>query len=182
MNTKAIRSAFDYTGLERKFTRRLTAREYTDTCITMKSTTYPQRRYGLSCLSAKLPLPERDLIDRDIAEELADVFAMLANNTRLRLLHMLVREGEACPCDISERLGMKPQAICNQLQRLSDRGIVHSRRDGNKVLYRIVDPCVIDLIDHGLCLLEDARNRQRAQPDISPIDSIQSASETNHHE
>jgi ArsR family transcriptional regulator, lead/cadmium/zinc/bismuth-responsive transcriptional repressor len=50
---------------------------------------------------------------------------------------------------------MKPQAVSNQLQRLSDRGIVETRRDGNNVLYRIVDPCVIELIDRGLCLLED---------------------------
>jgi ArsR family transcriptional regulator, lead/cadmium/zinc/bismuth-responsive transcriptional repressor len=55
---------------------------------------------------------------------------------------------------------MKPQAVSNQLQRLLDRGIVQTRRDGNNVLYRIVDPCVIDLIDRGLCLLEDTRASQ----------------------
>ena len=55
---------------------------------------------------------------------------------------------------------MKPQAVSNQLQRLSDRGIVQTRREGNNVLYRIVDPCVIDLIDRGLCLLEDMPTSQ----------------------
>jgi len=58
--------------------------------------------------------------------------------------------------DLAEQLGMKPAAISNQLQRLADRSIIGSRREGNRVFYRIVDPCVIELIDRGLCLLEDS--------------------------
>ncbi len=38
---------------------------------------------------------------------------------------------------------MRPQAVSNQLQRLLDRGILGSRREGNSIIYRIVDPCVI---------------------------------------
>jgi hypothetical protein len=35
-----------------------------------------------------------------------------------------------------------------------------TRREANNVLYRIVDPCVIDLIDRGVCLLEDIPTSQ----------------------
>jgi hypothetical protein len=35
------------------------------------------------------------------------------------------------------------------------------RRNGNNIYYRIVDPCVIELLDHGLCLSEDAKARSR---------------------
>ena len=73
---------------------------------------------------------------------------------------MLLKEGEIYPSSLAAKLGMKPQAVSNQLQRLSDRGIVQTRREGNNVLYRIVDPCVIELIDRGLCLLEDTRASQ----------------------
>ena len=93
----------------------------------------------------------------ETAAELARVYETLANDTRLRLLHVLLKEGEIYPSGLAAKLGMKPQAISNQLQRLLDRGIVQTRREGNNVLYRIVDPCVIDLIDRGLCLLEDTR-------------------------
>ena len=41
------------------------------------------------------------------------------------------------------------------LQRLSDRRILVSRRDGNNVFYRIADPCVTSLLDLGLCLIEE---------------------------
>ena len=54
-------------------------------------------------------------------------------------------------------VGMKPQAVSNQLQRLSDMGILASRRHGTTISYRIVDPCVMSLLDQGLCLMEDAR-------------------------
>lgn len=106
------------------------------------------------------PLAERPLLGTETAAELARVYETLANDTRLRLLHVLLKEGEIYPSGLAAKLGMKPQAVSNQLQRLSDRGIVQTRRDGNNVLYRIVDPCVIELIDRGLCLLEDTRASQ----------------------
>lgn len=95
------------------------------------------------------------MLDHEAAGGLARIYETLANNTRIRLLHALARERELSPSKMAEQLGMKPQAINNQLQRLSDRGIVQTRREGNNVFYRIVDPCVIDLMDRGLCLLED---------------------------
>jgi DNA-binding transcriptional ArsR family regulator len=92
---------------------------------------------------------------------LVALFKVLANDSRLRLLHALVREGEMCVTDLAKALGMKPQAVSNQLQRLADRGVVGSSRKGNHIYYRIVDPCVPSLLDQGLCLIEDAGERAR---------------------
>ena len=109
----------------------------------------------------KPDLRERPLITPEQAVELTGVFKILANDTRLRLLHALVRAGELCVTDLATAVGMKTQAVSNQLQRLVDHGILGSRRDGNSIYYQIVDPCVIALLDHGLCLTEDTRERQR---------------------
>lgn len=106
-------------------------------------------------------IDDRPLLGDARAASLARLFGVLANGTRLRLLHALVRARERCVTDVAAELGMKPQAISNQLQRLSDRGIVASRRNGNHVLYRIADPCVPALLDSGLCLLEDAQEGPR---------------------
>ena len=89
------------------------------------------------------------------AVELMALFKVLANDTRLRMLHALVCHGEMCVTGLADVLGMKPQAVSNQLQRLLDRRILGSRRQGNNVYYRIVNPCVTDLLDRGLCLVED---------------------------
>lgn len=101
-----------------------------------------------------LPLEARALLDPGQAEALEGLFKVFANDTRLRLLHALVRQGEMCVTDLAEAVGMKPQAVSNQLQRLVDRGILASRRDGTNIYYRIVDPCVPVLLERGLCLIE----------------------------
>lgn len=108
-----------------------------------------------SSCSPKPSLEKRELLSLGQASDLEDLFKVLANDTRLRLLHALVLSNELCVSDLCKRLSMKPQAISNQLQRLLDRRILASRRVGNQIYYRIVDPCVPVLIDQGLCLIED---------------------------
>jgi DNA-binding transcriptional ArsR family regulator len=97
-----------------------------------------------------------------------DLFKVLANDTRLRLLHALARSGELCVGDLADAVGMKPQAVSNQLQRLVDRGILGSRRQGTSIHYRIVDPCVTSLLDLGLCLTEDSEPR-RGRPRVAAL-------------
>jgi ArsR family transcriptional regulator, lead/cadmium/zinc/bismuth-responsive transcriptional repressor len=111
----------------------------------------------------KIPeLKERPLLSPIQAGGLAAVFKVLANDTRLRLLHALIRAGELCVTDLARTVGMRQQAVSNQLQRLSDLGIVVSRRTGNNMYYRLVDLCVKNLLDQGLCLVEEANDRIRA--------------------
>ena len=111
--------------------------------------------------SPKPPLHERNLLGVADASRLEAMFKTLANATRLRLLHALVRAGELCVRELADAIGMKPQTVSNQLQRLTDKGILGSRRNGTQVHYRIVDPCVVTLLDQGLCLSEDAVTRTR---------------------
>lgn len=111
----------------------------------------------------KPALKERPLLTPIQAGGLAAVFKVLANDSRLRPLHSLVRADELCVTDVAGTLGMKPQAVSNQLQRLSDLGILASRRDGNSIYYRLVDLCVRSLLDQGLCLMEEVSNRDRGR-------------------
>ena len=110
---------------------------------------------------AKPALHERHLLTPEQAAELMALFKVLANDTRLRLLHALAKSEELCVNALAGTLGMKAQAVSNQLTRLAERGILGYRRNGNNIYYRIVDPCVIELLDHGLCLNEDAKARSR---------------------
>jgi DNA-binding transcriptional ArsR family regulator len=104
-------------------------------------------------------LKDRPLLTPIQAGGLAAVFKVLANDTRLRLLHALARADELCVTDLASSLGMKPQAVSNQLQRLSDLGILASHRVGNNIYYRLVDLCVKGLLEHGWCLMEGANAR-----------------------
>jgi DNA-binding transcriptional ArsR family regulator len=107
----------------------------------------------------KPALEERPLLAAEQAGDLEDLFKVLANDTRLRLLHAITKHEEICVGDLAESIEMKPQAVSNQLQRLSDMGIIASRREGNNIFYHVVDPCVLALLDQGMCLMEDAMRK-----------------------
>lgn len=119
----------------------------------------PNVQWGILSCPPKIPIQERALLSMDEARRIEILFKILANSTRLRLLHALIRESELRVTEIADAIGMKPQAISNQLQRLADRGILGSRREGTQIFYRIVDPCVVTILEYGLCLSEDAQER-----------------------
>lgn len=56
----------------------------------------------------------RPLINAQQAAALMRLFKVFANDTRLRLLHALVREGELCVSELAEAVELKPQAVSNQ--------------------------------------------------------------------
>src|SRR5262249_13961573 len=105
--------------------------------------------------SSRPALADRPLLSFVEAVKVMALFKVLANDTRIRMLHHIGRCGEATVTDMARTLGMKPQAVSNQLMRLSDTGMLASRREGNNVFYRVVNGCVPPLLDLALCLMED---------------------------
>ena len=97
-------------------------------------------------------LAQRPLLEPSVADDLAGLFAVLANDTRLRILHTIARDGEVSVSDIAAQVDAGVNTVSNQLQRLADQGIVATRRDGNRIYYRLDDPCVGGLMELGLCL------------------------------
>lgn len=98
-------------------------------------------------------LAERPLLSDLEVGELSRLFAILANDTRLRILHVIARSGEAAVSDIADEVQASVQGVSNHLQRLADQNIVATRREGNRVHYRLIDPCVGGVMELGLCLL-----------------------------
>ena len=103
----------------------------------------------------KKTLGSRGLISKTQADLLEKVFRLLGNRTRLRILHSLAVSKRLCVSDLSASIGMKPQAVSNQLQRMLDKNILLATREGNNIFYEINDPCVMELLEKGLCLVED---------------------------
>jgi ArsR family transcriptional regulator, lead/cadmium/zinc/bismuth-responsive transcriptional repressor len=108
-----------------------------------------------ACCTPRPALKDRPLLSFVQGVKVAALFKLLGNDTRVRLLHHIVRSGEATVTDMAKTLGMKPQAVSNQLVRLSDTGMLASRRDGNNVHYRVQNNCVAPLLDLALCLMDE---------------------------
>ena len=63
--------------------------------------------------------------------------ALLAGETRVRILALLKSFGELCVCDLATVLEMTPAAVSQHLARLRTGGMVISRRDGMTIYYRL---------------------------------------------
>lgn len=66
-----------------------------------------------------------------------DLFSSLANESRLRMLVLLVGADELCVCDLSESLQLAQPQVSRQLGLLREVGLVVDRRAGQWVYYRI---------------------------------------------
>jgi DNA-binding transcriptional ArsR family regulator len=88
--------------------------------------------------------PDRPLSD-DEAERLAERMVAFATASRLKLLYALVA-GECSVDELAARTGLTPNAVSQQLRVLRHLRLVATRRDGRRVLYRLHDHHLIDLL------------------------------------
>jgi len=70
----------------------------------------------------------------------------MAHPLRLKILCILGGEGEISVQDIVEQVGTSQSNISQHLSILREKGILASRKDANKVYYRVADPKILQLI------------------------------------
>jgi DNA-binding transcriptional ArsR family regulator len=70
---------------------------------------------------------------------MADHYALLAGETRLKIISLLGDNGELCVCDLASVLEMTPAAVSQHLSRLRSGRLVQSRRDGMTIYYRLTE-------------------------------------------
>lgn len=68
----------------------------------------------------------------------ATMFKALSDETRLRLLHLLIEAEEICVCDMETVLGCPQAKVSRHLTILKNAGLVEDRREGLWVLYSLV--------------------------------------------
>ena len=64
-------------------------------------------------------------------------FQLLSDDTRLRSLLLIRREGELCVCELVHALGVIQPKVSRHLAALRDYGVVADRRSGQWIYYRI---------------------------------------------
>jgi ArsR family transcriptional regulator, lead/cadmium/zinc/bismuth-responsive transcriptional repressor len=83
-----------------------------------------------------------------LLQDLAQLFKVLGDHTRVRILHALSRSA-LCVCDLTSILGMNQSAVSHQLRVLRDAKIVKSRKNGKNVLYSLDDLHISELLRMG---------------------------------
>ena len=74
-----------------------------------------------------------DALERDLVQ----IFKLLADETRLRILMYLYRESELHVSAMCERLQQSQPAVSHHLALLRDAGVIRCRRDGKHNFYSI---------------------------------------------
>lgn len=88
-------------------------------------------------------------VPQQYIEPLVDIFKILGDVTRLKILQALMH-GELCVNDLAECLSMEQSAISHQLRILRDAHLVQNRRDGRVMYYSLADRHVLLLLETGL--------------------------------
>lgn len=87
------------------------------------------------------------LIDVKVAEGQAEMFKLLGEPGRLRMLYALADAGELCVCDLAATIDGTETAVSHAMRLLRAAGIVRNRRDGRMVYYRLTDDRVHALLE-----------------------------------
>lgn len=87
---------------------------------------------------------QAQILATDKAQQMAEIFGILADPNRLRLLSALVNQ-ELCVCDLAALMKMTESAVCHQLRLLKAMRLVNYRREGRNVYYTLADSHVINL-------------------------------------
>ncbi|MBP3587408.1 MAG: helix-turn-helix transcriptional regulator [Clostridia bacterium] len=119
-----------------------------------------RRRFPLSETAEKLLCdhhhdhPDLDQLhgmmpDDDRLYDLADLFRVFGDSTRMRILYALF-ESELCVCDLADLLGMTQSAVSHQLRTLKGAKLVRFRREGKSIIYALDDDHVRQILRVGL--------------------------------
>jgi ArsR family transcriptional regulator, arsenate/arsenite/antimonite-responsive transcriptional repressor len=104
-------------------------------------------------------------------QDMEQLFKGLADQTRLRILNLLIH-GELCVCDIHYVLGSAQPNVSRHLIYLKNSGLVLDRREGARMYYRLAQPnegvhkllfaFLRDLFKTSEVLAKDARELKKA--------------------
>lgn len=92
-----------------------------------------------------------------------EIFKVLGDPTRLRIIQMLAENGEVCVCRIVEELGMNQPAISQHMAKLKQVKLLHSRKQGQWIHYSLNVETVSDgPLTFLLNIVDSAKKAQTA--------------------
>ena len=102
----------------------------------------------------KLPTAPPELPDDEVLYELADLFRVFGDSTRIKILYAL-HDDELCVQDIANAVQLSQSAVSHQLRVLKDSKLVRFRRDGKTIYYALDDDHVRSILSMGMDHIEE---------------------------
>ena len=96
-----------------------------------------------------LERPPEGMPDEELLYDLADLFKVFGDTTRIKILYALM--GSAlCVADVAELIGATQSAVSHQLRTLKQARLVKFQRDGKNVIYSLSDDHVYTMLAQGM--------------------------------
>lgn len=94
----------------------------------------------------------------EAVQALADVFRVLGDPTRLRIVEALSHE-ELCVCDIATLLGVSQSVVSHSLRALRQMRLVRYRRAGKIAYYALDDSHIATVFSQALAHVAEPRGQ-----------------------
>jgi ArsR family transcriptional regulator len=91
-------------------------------------------------------------MEERVLELKAEILKALAQPTRLKILELL-RNGEKCICEIVPELNGEQSNISRHISLMQKSRLVTTRKDGVKVMVKVSDPKIFEILDSVTLLL-----------------------------
>ena len=99
-------------------------------------------------------------------------FKMLSDETRLRCLILIVREGQLCVCELTAALQISQPKISRHLAQLRQSGLLKDTRHGQWVYYRLSDELPEWMKNIVLGSLSDLGEQAGYQADLTRLNTM----------
>lgn len=96
------------------------------------------------------------------------LFRLLGDPTRLRILHALSEAGELCVCDLATVVNVPETSVSHALRLLRMAGVVRSRREGRMAFYALDDPQAKRMVDLATAGTSDTTGTTGTASSVAP--------------
>lgn len=107
-----------------------------------------------------------DATTKKFYELKAQIVQAAAHPIRLAIIEFLSR-GEQCVCDIVEHVGAQRSNVSRHLSVMLMAGVLESRKEGLKMIYRLRTPCIVNFLE---CV--DQVLRERVQQEAALLKKL----------
>jgi ArsR family transcriptional regulator len=100
-----------------------------------------------------------ELMEERVLELKAEILKALAQPTRLKILELL-RNGEKCICEIVPAINGEQSNISRHISLMQKSHLVTTRKDGVKVMVKVKDTEIFNILDRVSKILKDRFKEQ----------------------
>ncbi len=97
-----------------------------------------------------LPRGNVERLSPQALDSAVDLLSAMAHPARLRVLVALRRRGPQSAGALAELCGLEQSAASHQLRVLREARLVKSERDGKRIIYRLVDQHVAQIVEDAV--------------------------------